>query len=35
MINRRNIYIGGFVTPEEAYAAYVEAKRRLHPGGML
>jgi hypothetical protein len=28
-------HLGTFRTPEEAHAAYVEAKRRLHKGGTL
>ena len=28
-------YLGMFSTPEEAHAAYVEAKRRMHPGCTL
>jgi hypothetical protein len=31
----RRLYLGQFVTAESAHAAYVEAKRRLHPGNML
>jgi hypothetical protein len=34
-INSKRIYIGEFDTPELAHAAYVEAKRRLHPFGTL
>jgi hypothetical protein len=34
-VDRRNIYLGDFRTPEEAHAAYIEAKRKWHPGGML
>lgn len=30
-VNGRTITIGNFGTPEEAHAAYLEAKRRLHP----
>lgn len=30
-IRNRPIFLGQFNTPEEAYAAYLEAKRRLHP----
>lgn len=29
---KRTVRIGLFDTPEEAHAAYMEAKRRLHPG---
>ena len=28
-------HLGMFATPEAAHAAYVEAKRRLHPGCTL
>ena len=28
-------YLGVFSTPEDAHAVYVEAKRRLHPGGTI
>lgn len=31
-LNGKAKYIGIFRTPEEAHAAYIEAKRRLHPG---
>lgn len=31
----RTIYLGLFLTSDEAYAAYVEAKRRLHEGCSL
>lgn len=34
-VNRKQIRLGVFPSPEAAHAAYVEAKRRLHPGGML
>lgn len=30
-VNGKHVYIGLFKTAEEAHAAYVEAKRRLHP----
>lgn len=30
--NKKQIHIGCFSTPEEAHAAYLDAKRRLHPG---
>ena len=30
--DKRLIRLGRFDTPEEAHAAYVEAKRKLHPG---
>jgi hypothetical protein len=30
-VNKKTIALGNFSTPEEAHAAYVEAKRRLHP----
>lgn len=29
---KRQHYLGSFATPEEAHAAYLEAKRRLHEG---
>lgn len=32
VIDRKEFHIGTFDTPEEAHAAYIEAKRRLHPG---
>ena len=35
MVNRRQIRIGTFGSPEEAHAAYVAAKRRLHEGCTL
>ena len=28
-------YIGKYATPDQAHAAYVKAKRELHPGGTL
>lgn len=28
-------HLGTFATPQQAHAAYVDAKRRLHPGNML
>jgi hypothetical protein len=31
----RYVFLGVFDTPEAAHAAYVEAKRRLHPGCTL
>jgi hypothetical protein len=31
-VQGRNLHLGTFSTPEEASAAYLEAKRRLHPG---
>lgn len=31
----KSIKLGTFETPELAHAAYVDAKRRLHPAGML
>ena len=34
-INRKKIHLGCFDTQQEASAAYVAAKRQLHPGGML
>lgn len=35
MVDGKQHYLGCFGTAEAAHAAYVEAKRRLHPGGML
>ncbi len=32
MTDGRQIHLGGYATPEEAHAAYVEAKRKLHHG---
>lgn len=34
-VNKKEIYLGVFDTPEQAHAAYIEAKRRLHPGNTL
>lgn len=31
-VNKRQIHLGGFPTPEAAHLAYVTAKRRLHSG---
>ncbi len=31
-VGKKSIHVGSFKTPEEAHAAYVQAKRRLHPG---
>lgn len=31
-VGDKQIHLGGYDTPEEAHQAYVEAKRRLHPG---
>lgn len=31
-VNGKQIYLGIFVTPEEAHVAYLTAKRKLHPG---
>lgn len=31
-VKRKSIHIGTFETPEEAHAAYLEAKRKLHSG---
>jgi len=31
-VGRRNINLGSFSSPEEAHAAYLEAKRKLHDG---
>lgn len=30
--NGKRKHLGYFLTPQEAHAAYIEAKRRLHPG---
>ena len=35
MLNGKNIPLGSFATPEEAHAAYINAKRQLHPFGTL
>ena len=32
VINGKQHYLGRFVTPEDAHAVYLEAKRRLHAG---
>jgi hypothetical protein len=34
-LNGKQIYLGGFDTPEEAHAAYVAKKRELHEGNVL
>lgn len=34
-VKGRHVHLGAFDTAEEAHAAYVEAKRRLHPAGTL
>lgn len=34
-VNRKKIHLGCFDTTEEAHAAYLQAKRELHPKGML
>lgn len=34
-LDGRKINLGKFDTPEAAHAAYVQAKRQLHPAGML
>jgi len=31
-VNKKQKYLGNFFTPEEAHAAYVEAKKMLHEG---
>lgn len=31
----KKVSLGGYADPESAHAAYVEAKRRLHQGGIL
>ena len=33
--NGKNRYLGSFDTPELAHAAYIKAKRELHPAGTL
>lgn len=35
MASGKNLHLGYFATAELAHAAYVQAKRRLHPAGML
>lgn len=34
-VGGRSKNLGTYPTPEQAHAAYVEAKRRLHPGNTL
>ncbi len=34
-VNRKNIFLGYYHTGEEAHAAYIAAKRKLHPFGEL
>ena len=34
-IDNKSKYLGVFDTPQDAHAAYLEAKRRLHPGCMI
>lgn len=34
-VNRKKRHLGTFKTPEEAFAAYVSAKRQYHLGGLL
>jgi hypothetical protein len=34
-VNNKNKYLGLFLTPEEAHAAYIAAKREFHPFGIL
>jgi hypothetical protein len=34
-LNGRQHYLGNFQTPEEAHAAYIKAKRLMHPGCTL
>ena len=34
-LNGRCHYLGNFATPQEAHAAYVKAKRKLHPLGTI
>jgi hypothetical protein len=31
-VNRKTIHLGVYETPEQAHAAYIQAKRRLHEG---
>lgn len=35
MLNGKNIYLGCYPTAEAAHRAYVVAKRRVHPAGLL
>jgi hypothetical protein len=35
VINRKQIFVGRFKTKEYAHNAYIQAKRNLHPFGML
>lgn len=32
VVNKNQIHLGGYPTPEEAHAAYVQAKRKYHEG---
>ncbi len=34
-MNRKYIHLGYFSTPQEAHQAYLKAKRRIHPFGMI
>jgi hypothetical protein len=34
-VNYKNVYLGSFGSPEEAHAAYIKAKRKLHKGNTL
>jgi hypothetical protein len=34
-VNKENVYLGLFPTPELAHAAYIKAKRKYHPGCMI
>lgn len=34
-VNKKQKHLGYFDTPEDAHAAYIDAKRRLHPFGQL
>lgn len=34
-VGYRSVWIGTFATPEEAHAAYLEAKRKLHVGCLI
>lgn len=34
-VDKKKKYLGQFSTPELAHAAYIKAKREIHPGGLL
>jgi hypothetical protein len=34
-VNGKNLFLGNFDTPDEAQRAYIDAKRKLHPGNTL